>query len=84
MGIEVVGWVGAILFAGCGIPQAWQCHQQKHAQGLSWSFLGMWFAGEVLTIAYVFPSRQYPLLFNYFINLSCLLIILYHKTRGVK
>lgn len=76
MWLEVVGWVGGILFAGCGVPQAWQCYRQKHADGLSWTFLLMWLVGEVLTTIYVWPTQQWPLLFNYGVNLACLLVIL--------
>lgn len=76
---EVIGWLGSILFSMCAVPQAWQCWKQKHADGLSWTFLLMWLTGEILTAVYVWPTRQYPLLANYFFNGLCLLIILRYK-----
>jgi uncharacterized protein with PQ loop repeat len=79
--LDTIGWFGAILFAVCGIPQAWQCWKQGNANGMAWVFLLCWFFGELLTIVYVIPKRDLPLLFNYTINLVCLLIILYYKIR---
>ena len=79
--ISSIGWIGSILFAICGIPQAYQCWKQKHADGLSWPFLLAWFFGEVLTLIYIFlkPKLDIPLVFNYVFNLSALLIIFRYK-----
>lgn len=81
-----IGWVGSILFSICAVPQAYTCYKQKHANGLSGVFIWMWFWGEILTIIYVWPSKNMPLLFNYIFNLACLLIIIYYKynNRGNK
>ena len=76
-----IGWAGSILFAACAIPQAWQSWREGHSRGLSWSFLLLWLSGEVLTIAYVLPKLDWPLLFNYGANLACLLVILRYKVR---
>ena len=76
---ELIGWLGSILFALCGLPQAFSCYKEGSAKGLSWTFLLMWFFGEILTIIYIFPSKQYPLLFNYMCNLLSLLVILKYK-----
>lgn len=76
---EVIGWLGSILFSMCAVPQAWQCYRQKHADGLSWTFLLMWLTGEILTAVYVWPTQQYPLLANYFFNGLCLLVILRYR-----
>ena len=77
--MEMIGWAGAILFAICGLPQAVQCAREGHARGLNWFFLLAWFFGEVLTIIYVWPKADYPLLFNYFLNLLFLVVILRYK-----
>jgi uncharacterized protein with PQ loop repeat len=77
--METVGWIGSILFAICGLPQAIECWRQGHSRGLSWAFLLCWFGGEVLTIAYVLPKADMPLLFNYFMNLGFLLVMLKFK-----
>ena len=77
--MELIGWTGAILFAICGLPQAIQCAREGHARGLNWFFLLAWFWGEILTIIYVWPKADYPLLFNYFLNLVFLLVIIRYK-----
>lgn len=77
--METIGWIGAILFALCGLPQAWECYRTGNSRGLSWGFLGMWFGGEILTIIYVWPKGDIPLLFNYFLNLVFLLVMVKFK-----
>jgi uncharacterized protein with PQ loop repeat len=77
--LEYCGWIGSILFAACGIPQAATCIKSGNADGLSWLFLLSWFFGELLTIAYVLPKQDYPLLLNYAFNIACLIIILKYK-----
>jgi uncharacterized protein with PQ loop repeat len=78
--MEVIGWVGSILFALCAVPQAWQSWKQKHSDGLSWSFLLMWFFGEVLTIIYVAQKDDVaPLLANYCLNIALLLVIIWYR-----
>lgn len=79
--MELIGWTGSILFAICGIPQAYESFRRGNAYGLTWAFLLMWFFGEVLTLIYVIPKLDYPLLFNYSCNLICLLIILRYKIK---
>lgn len=77
--LEVAGWVGAFLFSICAIPQAWQCYRQGHGVGLSWAFLLCWLFGELLTTAYIWPKRDWPLLVNYATNMACLAVIVRYK-----
>ena len=77
--METLGWIGSILFAICGLPQALQSVRDGHSRGLNWFFLLAWFGGEILTIAYVWPKSDWPLLFNYGINLVFLLVMLRYK-----
>lgn len=79
--MSVVGWIGAVMLALCGIPQAVLCWRLGNADALSWGFLTMWFGGEVLTLVYVlsFQSVSYPLLFNYSFNIAALLVIFRYK-----
>jgi len=79
MTLEFFGWLGAILFAICGMPQAWQSWRDGHSNGLNWFFLLAWLFGELFTIAYVLPKMDMPLLFNYAINLIFLAIMIYYK-----
>jgi uncharacterized protein with PQ loop repeat len=76
--LEIIGWVGAICFAICGLPQARLSFKQKHSLGVSGGFLALWFTGEVLTIIYVLPKKDWPLLFNYSCNLVFLCVIIWY------
>ena len=82
--LDLIGWIGSFLLAWCGLPQAIQSFKQKHSDGLSWSFLFMWFFGEVFVLIYILPKNDLPLLFNYSINICCLVVILYFKIRNDK
>jgi uncharacterized protein with PQ loop repeat len=74
--MEVVGWLGAILFALCAVPQALISYKQGHSNGLSGWFLGMWLLGEILSLIYcIVVVKSIPILFNYSFSLLCLLII---------
>jgi hypothetical protein len=79
--MELIGWVGSILFAFCALPQCIMVYRQRHARGLSWSFLSMWAMGEVLCFLYVAaqPILQWPLLANYVLNFAMLMVIFYYK-----
>jgi uncharacterized protein with PQ loop repeat len=77
--MEVIGWAGSILLALCAVPLAWQSFKQKHSTGISNTFLTMWLVGELLTFSYVLPKQDYPLLFNYGLNIACLIIVIRYK-----
>lgn len=77
--MEVIGWVGGLMLAICGAPQAWVSYKQKHSEGISWSFIMLWLLGEIFTLAYIWPSSQWPLIFNYSSNIAFLLIITWYK-----
>ncbi len=79
MTLETIGWLGSILFAICGLPQAISCIKTGHAKGLDWGFLMAWFWGEVLTLIYIWPKSDYPLIFNYSLNMFFLVIIFKYK-----
>ena len=72
--MEIIGWIGALFFCLCGIPQTiktWRTHSVKD---LSWLFLIGWCLGEIFTLIYVFLQNvfvgyfQLPLLLNYILN----------------
>jgi len=79
--VEMLGYIGAILFAFCGLPQAIKSYREGHAEGLSHLFIWMWFWGEVLTICYVLLKHglDIPLIGNYTFNLLLLAIIIRYK-----
>lgn len=77
---EWLGWLGSMLFAFCGLPQAIHAFRHKHADGMTWSFLMMWLWGEVFTLIYISSKQDVvPLLANYILNVLFLLVILWYK-----
>jgi uncharacterized protein with PQ loop repeat len=79
--METIGWIGSILLAFCGLPQAIESFKTKNSDGLTWSFLIMWGVGEIFTIIYIIPKWHWPLLFNYTANIIFIGIILYYKIK---
>jgi uncharacterized protein with PQ loop repeat len=82
--MEYIGWIGSILLAFCGLPQAWESYKTKSSDGLTWGFLIMWGVGELFTIVYIIPKWHWPLIFNYTANIIFISIITYYKVRGKK
>ena len=78
---EIMGWLGSICLAICGIPQAWQSYKDKHSDGISWGFVLLWAFGEVFALAYVYDKLDLPLLLNYATNILILAVILYYKVK---
>ena len=79
--METIGWIGSILLAFCGLPQAIESWRTKNSDGLTWSFLLMWGVGEIFTIIYILPKWHWPLIFNYTANIIFIGIILYYKIK---
>jgi uncharacterized protein with PQ loop repeat len=77
--LEIIGWMGSIMFALCAIPQAWQSYTDGHSNGVNWLFLILWLSGEIFTLIYVVPKKHWPLIFNYIANVLFILIIVYFK-----
>jgi len=82
--METIGWIGGILLAFCGLPQAVESYKTKNSDGLTWGFLIMWGVGELFTIVYIIPKWHWPLIFNYTANIIFISIIVYYKVRGKK
>jgi uncharacterized protein with PQ loop repeat len=82
--MEYIGWIGSILLAFCGLPQAIESYRTKNSDGLTWGFLIMWGVGEIFTIIYILPKWHWPLIFNYTANLVFISVILYYKLKGKK
>jgi uncharacterized protein with PQ loop repeat len=82
--MEYIGWIGSILLAFCGLPQAIESYRTKNSDGLTWGFLIMWGVGEIFTVVYIIPKWHWPLIFNYVANLVFISIILYYKIKPRK
>lgn len=82
--IEIIGWIGILLFCLCAIPQTIKSWKEKSAKGISWAFLIMWISGEILTTIYTIfqPIILIPLVVNYIVNIFLIGIIIYWKFYG--
>ncbi len=82
---EIIGWIGAALFAICALPQAVKTFKTKQAGDLSWMFLLFWLFGEIFTFIYVIiddiklKTTHYPLYINYVVNIVLVFYLLYAK-----
>lgn len=76
---ELLGWAASVVLAISSLPQCFKTVRDGHADGLSWAFIALWLIGEILSLAYVLPSMNWPLIANYGANLAILLIIGYYK-----
>lgn len=79
--LDLLGWLGSFFLAICAIPQAWHSYKTKSSTGISWWLLGLWGVGEILTLIYVLPRLDWPLLFNYSCNLLSLGVIVYYRVE---
>lgn len=75
----VMGWLGSLCLAICGVPQAMQSYKDKHSHGISWGMLLLWAFGEVFALAYVFNKLDMPMMMNYSINIFVIGMMLYYK-----
>ncbi len=84
--IEFIGWLGGILFAICGVPQAYKSYKDGHSNEISWLFLLLWLFGEILMLVYTLhkPVDLLPLIFNYGCNLLAICFILKYKIKPRK
>jgi uncharacterized protein with PQ loop repeat len=76
---EVFGWISAISFAVCGIPQAVKCYRDGHSEGISHGLLILWMLGEVTGIGYAISLTSFPLFVNYLFNGIFVSIMLRYK-----
>jgi len=76
--MEVVGYIGGILLALCGIPEA-TMSVIKGRSGVTLGLALMWWLGEIATLAYVVEIASPPLLINYITNIVCTTIIVRYK-----
>jgi uncharacterized protein with PQ loop repeat len=79
--VELCGWVGSALLAFCGLPQAVESWRTGRSDGVTWGLLVMWGLGEFMTLAYVLPRMELPLIMNYTANIVFLSVIIFYKVR---
>jgi len=82
---QIIGWIGAFLFAICAVPQVIKTYKSKKADDLSWLFLLFWLFGEILTFTYIILDdlllkiTHFPLYVNYLFNIILVLYLVYAK-----
>jgi len=76
--IDLFGYVGGILLAFCGLPEAYRAYKNKRCD-IGKGMLSMWFVGEICLFLYVLPNRDIPLLMNYLTNILLLSILIWYK-----
>ena len=82
--MELLGWIGSGLLAFCAVPEAYLAWRRK-GSSLTWTFLSIWWLGEVLILIPVLIDVKVGfLLFNYIINILLISIIMYYKYKGEK
>ena len=75
-----IGWIGGVCLALCAIPEVIQCLRKGYT-GCSWGLLILWMIGEVCFFAVELQHMYMPRLFNYLVNITCLLYIIYCKVK---
>ena len=83
---DFIGWIGSIAFAICGIPQAWECHKNRSARGISPFFVILWLIGEVCYVASVLMKFGWVnwMMFYYMANIISITVIIYYLLMGRK
>jgi len=73
------GWISAIAFGICGLPQAIKSYRDGHSMGVSHGLIILWLIGELAGIVYAIHLMATPLIFNYIFNTIFVGVILRYK-----
>ena len=86
MTADIIGWIGSVAFAICGLPQAWECYKNKSAKGINQLFVGLWLIGEVCYVVSVLLKFGWVswMMFNYLANIFSIVVILYYLIKDRK
>lgn len=84
--MELIGWISSLLMAFCAVPQCVQVYRTKKVDDISLVFLLMMFFGFIGMSMFVISKDsegnvQYPLLLNYFCNISTVSYLIYAKWK---
>lgn len=76
----MIGWIGAVAFGFCGLPQAIKAYREGHCYGLDFGFLLLWSIGEICTFwAVAHDNPVSYLIANYALNAIFLAIMWFYK-----
>ena len=76
--IETFGFVGGIMLSICSIPEAIKSYKEKVCH-IGWGMLLLWLGGEIGLLVYEVKTMALPRLINYFLNLLCILVLIFYK-----
>mgnify|MGYP006308188023 CR=1 FL=1 len=77
--LETLGWIGGVLLAVCGAPEAYRSFRRGKTD-IGWSFLLMWYIGEIFTFIPVFLALGTGyLLLNYGLNILFITVLIWYK-----
>lgn len=77
--IETIGWIGSLLLAFCGLPEALYCFYRKSCR-VPWTLIIPWYLGEILCLLYTYAKLgMNPLIINYFLNIVFISVMIYYK-----
>lgn len=88
--LDLIGYIGAALFALCAYPQAYKVWKTNDTKSLSLSFILMWLFGEIFTWTYIAIQNYmtgvflWPLHLNYFFNGVSVVYLTYKKLKEQK
>jgi uncharacterized protein with PQ loop repeat len=82
----LIGWIGSVAFAVCGIPPAWECYKNKSAKGINPTFIGLWLLGEVCYVISILMKFGWVnwMMFNYIANLLSIGVIIFYLLKDNK
>lgn len=76
----MIGWIGALAFGFCGLPQATRVWRDGHAEGLDTGFLFLWTLGEVFSFVAILSDAPLGyLILNYSLNAIFLAVMWRYK-----
>ena len=67
--IQLIGYIGSLAYAICGLPQAIMSIKNGHSQGISRGYAFLSLAGSILSLVYAFPRQDYILVLNFCANI---------------
>ncbi len=83
---DIIGWIGSVAFALCGIPQARECFRNKSAKGINPLFITLWLMGEVCYVVSVLMKFGWVnwMMFNYMANILSIFVIIFYLIRDMR
>jgi hypothetical protein len=78
--MEAIGYLGALLLGICGFPEMIRTIKDNRCH-LGWTFLMMWFFGEIFMLVYTYNLKDIPLTGNYLFNCLILSVMVTYKVK---